>query len=81
MVRFQGSYTVTDSNLATPQNKRITLDTTSGGIANHHLNVGDHVYLNVTGGNPKRTMASSSWNRSGFEHLHRAHHRHLQRWR
>jgi uncharacterized protein (DUF1800 family) len=52
MVRFQGSYTVTDSNLATPQNKRITLDTTSGGIANHHLNVGDHVYLNVTGGNP-----------------------------
>jgi uncharacterized protein (DUF1800 family) len=53
MVRFQGSYTVTDSNLAAPQNKRITLDTTSGGIANHHLNVGDHVYLNVTGGNPK----------------------------
>jgi len=53
MVRFQGSYTVTDSNFAAPQNKRITLDTTSGGIANHHLNVGDHVYLNVTGGNPR----------------------------
>lgn len=55
MVRFQGSYTVTDSNLAAPENKRITLDTTSGGIANHHLNVGDHVYLNITGGNPKAT--------------------------
>jgi hypothetical protein len=53
MVRFQGSYTVTDSNFAAPQNKRITLDTTSGGIASHHLNVGDHVYLNVTGGNPR----------------------------
>jgi hypothetical protein len=53
MVRFQGSYTVTDSGLVSPQNKRITLDTTSGGIADHHLNVGDHVYLNITGGNPK----------------------------
>jgi uncharacterized protein (DUF1800 family) len=50
--RFNGSYTVTDSTLPTPQNKRITLDTISGGIANHHLNVGDHVYLNVTSGNP-----------------------------
>ncbi len=53
--RFQGSYTVSDSNLASPQNKRITLDTISGGIANHHLNVGDHVWLNFTGGNPIAT--------------------------
>jgi len=51
--RFQGSYTVSDSNVVSPQNKRITLDTISGGIANHHLNVGDHVWLNITGGNPK----------------------------
>jgi len=51
--RFQGSYTVTDSNVAAPQNKRITLDTIFGGVANHHLAVGDHVWLNITGGNPK----------------------------
>jgi uncharacterized protein (DUF1800 family) len=55
LVRFQGSYVVTDSNLASPQNKRITLDTIHGGIANHHLNVGDHVWLNFTSGNPIAT--------------------------
>ena len=60
--RFQGSYTVTDSNVASPQNKRITLDTTYGGVANsyigltnHHLSPGDKVWLNITDGNPKAT--------------------------
>lgn len=52
IVRFTGSYTVSDSNVAAPYNKRITLDTTTGGVANHHLNVGDPVYLNFTQGNP-----------------------------
>jgi len=53
MVRFQGSYTIANSGLATPQNKRITFDTISGGIADHHLNIGDHVYINIISGNPK----------------------------
>ena len=44
-----GSYTVSNSGLAAPQEKRITLDTNS----NHELNVGDLVQLNFTSGNPR----------------------------
>jgi uncharacterized protein (DUF1800 family) len=55
MVRFQGSYTVSNSGLASPQDKRITLDTTSGGIADHHLVSGNRVFLNFTLGNPQPT--------------------------
>ncbi|MFO1483819.1 MAG: DUF1800 family protein [Verrucomicrobiaceae bacterium] len=55
MVRFQGSFTVSDSGLAAPQEKRITFDTIHGGIADHHLNVNDPVYLNFTVGNPRPT--------------------------
>jgi hypothetical protein len=36
-----------------PQDKRITLDTTFGGIADHQLKVGDSVSLNFTRGNPQ----------------------------
>jgi hypothetical protein len=57
MVRFAGSFTVSNSGLPPPNEKRITLDTTSGGIANHHLSVGDPVYLNFTVGNPKPSDA------------------------
>jgi len=53
--RFQGSYVVTDSNLPSPNNKRITLDTIHGGIANHHMVAGNKVWLNFTGGNPIAT--------------------------
>jgi hypothetical protein len=52
MVRFQGSYSTSNSGLAAPQEKRITLDTTSGGIADHHLTTNDHIFLNFTAGNP-----------------------------
>jgi hypothetical protein len=53
MVRFQGSFTVSNSNLAAPQERRITLDTTSGGIADHHLVATNPVFLNFTVGNPQ----------------------------
>jgi len=53
MVRFTGSYTVTNSGLAVPNDKRITLDTTFGGIADHHLIAGNPIYLNFTAGNPQ----------------------------
>jgi uncharacterized protein (DUF1800 family) len=43
-----GSYTVSSSGLAAPQEKRITLDTNT----NHELQVGDQVQLNFTTGNP-----------------------------
>lgn len=43
-----GSYTVSSSGLAAPQEKRITLDTNT----NHELQVGDQVQLNFTAGNP-----------------------------
>ena len=46
-----GSYTVSSSGLAAPQEKRITLDTNT----NHELNVGDLVQLNFTSGNPRPT--------------------------
>ena len=55
MVRFQGSYTVENSGLASPQDKRITFDTTSGGIADHHLVPGNAIFLNFTAGNPQPT--------------------------
>lgn len=44
-----GSYTVSNSGLPAPQEKRITLDTNF----NHELNVGDQVQLNIYGGNPE----------------------------
>ncbi len=53
MVRFQGSFTVSNSNLAIPQERRITLDTTSGGIADHHLVATNPIFLNFTVGNPQ----------------------------
>jgi uncharacterized protein (DUF1800 family) len=53
IVRFTGSFSVTNSGLAAPQDKRITLDTAFGGIADHHLIAGNSVYLNFTVGNPQ----------------------------
>jgi uncharacterized protein (DUF1800 family) len=56
--RFTGSFTVSNSGLPAPNEKRITLDTTFGSnIADHHLSVGDAVYLNFTRGNPQPTDA------------------------
>ena len=55
MTRFQGSFTVENSGLPSPQDKRITFDTTSGGIADHHLIAGNPIYLNFTVGNPRPT--------------------------
>jgi hypothetical protein len=46
-----GSYTSAASGLAAPQDRRVTMDTNT----DHHLNVGDHVYLNFSGGNPLPT--------------------------
>jgi len=53
MVRFQGTYVSANSGLPAPNDKRITLDTAFGAIADHHLAPGNRVYLNFTAGNPK----------------------------
>jgi uncharacterized protein (DUF1800 family) len=56
MVGFRGSYTVSSSGLAAPNERRITFDTTnwfsSNEIADHHLVVGNSVFANFTAGNP-----------------------------
>lgn len=59
MVGFRGSFTVSNNTGgAVGQEKRITLDTidwVSAGnpVSDHHLNVGDQIYLNFTLGNPQ----------------------------
>ena len=58
MVGFRGSYTVSNSGQASPNDKLITFDTTdwiTGVVADHHLNVGDTVFQNFTVGNPQPT--------------------------
>ncbi|MDZ4404480.1 DUF1800 family protein [Prosthecobacter sp.] len=58
MAGFRGSYTVSNSGLASPNDKLITFDTTdwiTGGVADHHLEVGDTVFQNFTVGNPQPT--------------------------
>ena len=58
MVGFRGSYTVSNSGLASPNDKLITFDTTdwiTGVVADHHLNVGNTVFQNFTVGNPQPT--------------------------
>ncbi len=56
MVGFRGSYTVSNSGLAAPNERRITFDTTnwfsSNEIADHHMQVGNQVFANFTAGNP-----------------------------
>jgi len=44
-----GSFTTAASGLAAPNDRRVTMDTNVA----HHLNVGDQVQLNFTGGNPQ----------------------------
>jgi uncharacterized protein (DUF1800 family) len=44
-----GSYTVSASGLAAPNDRRVTMDTN----VNHELSVGDHVWINFYDGNPK----------------------------
>jgi uncharacterized protein (DUF1800 family) len=43
-----GSYTITASGLAAPNDRRVTMDTNT----NHELNVGDQVQINFYDGNP-----------------------------
>ena len=55
MVGFRGSFTVSNSGLPSPNERRITFDTTdwhTSRIADHHLRVGEQVYQNFTAGNP-----------------------------
>jgi uncharacterized protein (DUF1800 family) len=55
MAGFRGSYTVSNSGLASPEERRITFDTTdwiTNRITDHHLTVGAQVFQNFTAGNP-----------------------------
>ncbi|MBL9114286.1 MAG: DUF1800 family protein [Verrucomicrobiaceae bacterium] len=52
---FRGSYTVSNSGLPAPNERRITFDTTdrmTSRICDHHLVVGNQVFQNFTAGNP-----------------------------
>jgi Protein of unknown function (DUF1800) len=54
MPRFNpGSYQVSSSGLAAPNDRRVRLNTNH----DHHLNVGDHIFLNFSGPNPPPTDA------------------------